>query len=66
MAGKKKEPTFWSTSANGKSRSGGDAYGKRNNAKKAGGQGCALLLIVGASVLTGLSVFAGHAMGWVL
>lgn len=58
MAAKKKEPTFWSVSANGESRSGG--YAQRNKRKQASGQGCAVLMIAGAFVAAG----ATEAVRW--
>lgn len=60
MAKKKPQPTFWSTSANGKSRSGGDGYSSRSSNKKASGQGCAILLIAGAFIAAG----ATEAVRW--
>lgn len=64
MAAKKKEPTFWSVSANGKSRSGG--YAQRNRRKQASGQGCVVVLLAGGSLLAGLVYAASEAARWVL
>jgi hypothetical protein len=66
MADKKKDLTFWSTSSNGKVSSGGSAYSDRNRRKKASGQGCVVTLLVGASLLAGLSYFIHAAAGWLV
>jgi hypothetical protein len=58
---KKQQPTFWSTSTNGRSCSGGDGYSSRNSNKKASGQGCVILLVVGASIVASLGYFVP---GW--
>lgn len=42
-----------------------DSYATRNRRKKAGGQGCAILLIVGGSLFAGLSVIATEAARWI-
>lgn len=43
-----------------------DAYATRNRRKKATGQGCMVTLLVGGSLMTGLSLLLSHAAGWVL
>lgn len=62
MAAKKKEPTFWSVSADGKSTSGG--YGQRNKRKQASGQGCVITLLAGGGLLAGLAYVASEAARW--
>jgi hypothetical protein len=42
-----------------------DSYAKRNRRKQAKGQGCVVTLLVGASLLTGLSYFVHAAAGWI-
>ena len=59
---KKKEPTFWSTSANGKTASGG--YAQRNKRKQASGQGCVVVLVAGAGLLAGITYFLAEAARW--
>lgn len=58
---KKKEPTFWSTSCNGQTN--GSSYAQRNKRKQASGQGCMVLLVIGASLVASLGYFV---QGWVL
>lgn len=41
-----------------------DAYAKRNRRKKASGQGCVVIIVVGASVLVGLSYLLSSTAGW--
>jgi hypothetical protein len=61
---KRKEPTFWSTSANGQSMSGGSSYADRNRRKQASGQGCAILLAVGGSVAASALFAVAEAARW--
>lgn len=61
---KKKEPTFWSTSANGHTASGGSGYADRNRRKQASGQGCGIFLLLGGSVVGAVVLAASEAARW--
>ena len=66
---KKKEPGFWSTSANGKTSSGG-SWGVPSKAQQRSNHGrkskdsCVVVLVIGASLLAGLSFFITEAARW--
>lgn len=41
---------------------GDDAYAKRQRRKKAGGQGCVIVLLVGGSLTAGLALIIGDTI----